>query len=97
MEPLLNVKFVNTKSSGLAPKVKLVAVVFRPSSFVKNGTTVAIAPVLPTNAICLSEPSTVTFELTGKTAPKDDIVIVPVPSDEIRDPPRLIVDRKSVV
>ena len=91
MEPLLNVKLVNTKSSGLAPKVKLVAIVFRPLDLVKNGTIVAIAPVLPTKAIFLSTPSTATFELTGRTAPCDDIVIVPVPSEEINDPPRLMV------
>ena len=81
-----------TTLSGSALKSSFVAWVFRPNAFVKKGTAWTGEPSAPANASVYVTPLTnSTFELRGNVAPLAEILIVPVPSDDIVEPPMSIV------
>ena len=94
LAPVDNVKVfvpVNTNlSSTVALKLKFALAVERPSAFEKKGTTVADCSVPPDPVTATAILFVPAFEPSGNVAPVAAILIVPVPSDEIVAPSRLM-------
>ena len=78
-------------SSTVALKLKFVFAVVRPPAFEKKGTTVAACSVPPDPVTATAILLVPAFEPAGRVTPVADTDTVPVPSESIVAPPRLIV------
>ena len=89
MLPFAKVRALNTLVVlGLVLNVNVTAAVLKPPDAVNNGTLFIGVPSV--SAIASFSPDAV-CELSGSVTPLADTAIVPVPSDEIVAPPKLIV------